>query len=112
MLLCCVTRALCASCTSIVPSPFHAVCLSVQLISLRCFTFSVLNTRNIVCTKTTSIPQNLIKSVRDLTTHHRLLHVNLFAAGEAKVCNLCHQVVPYQNIPGCQVPVDELMETE
>ncbi|KAG7242322.1 hypothetical protein INR49_023998 [Caranx melampygus] len=55
---------------------------------------------------------DLIESVHDLTTHHRLLHVNLLSAGEAKVCDLCHKVVTYENVPGCQVPVDELIPTE
>lgn len=48
-------------------------------------------------------------SVLDINTHHCLLHVNFLAAWQAKVCYLRHKVVAYKNIPGCQIPVDELM---
>lgn len=41
-------------------------------------------------------------------THHCLLNINFLTTGQTKVCYLCHKVVSYKNIPGCQVPVDEL----
>lgn len=43
------------------------------------------------------------------STHHCLLHVNFLTAGQAEVCYLCHKVVAYKDIPGCQIPVDELV---
>lgn len=42
-------------------------------------------------------------------THHCLLHVNFLTTGQAEVCYFCHKVVAYENIPGCQIPVDKLM---
>lgn len=42
-------------------------------------------------------------------THHRLLDVNFLTTGQAEVCYLCHKVVPYKDVPGCQIPVDELV---
>lgn len=45
-------------------------------------------------------------------THHRLLHVNLLTTGQAEVCYFCHKVIAYENIPGCQIPVDKLMLRE
>lgn len=44
------------------------------------------------------------------STHHCLFNVNFLTTGQAKVCYLCHQVVAYEDIPGCQIPVDELGE--
>ncbi len=48
----------------------------------------------------------------DPTTHHCLLNVNFLAAGQAEVCYLRHKVVPYEDIPGSQIPVDELAPRE
>lgn len=41
-------------------------------------------------------------------THHSLLYVNFLTTGQAEVCYFCHKVIAYENIPGCQIPVDEL----
>lgn len=45
-------------------------------------------------------------------THHCLLHVNFLTTGQAKVCYFCHKVITYENIPGCQIPVDKLILRE
>lgn len=51
-------------------------------------------------------------TVYDLTTHHCLLDVNFLSTGQAEVCYLRHQAVPYKDVPGCQIPVDELVPRE
>lgn len=43
--------------------------------------------------------------------HHCLLYVNFLATWQAEISDLCHEVVAYQDVPGCQVPVDELVLT-
>ena len=40
--------------------------------------------------------------------YHRLLHVDLLSSGQTEVCDLRHQVVSHQNVPGGQISVDEL----
>lgn len=45
-------------------------------------------------------------------THHCLLYVNFLTTGQAEVCYFCHKVIPYENIPGCQIPVDKLKSRE
>lgn len=45
-------------------------------------------------------------------THHCLLYVNFLTTGQAEVCYFCHKVITYENIPGCQIPVDKLMSRE
>lgn len=42
-------------------------------------------------------------------THHCLLHVNFLTTGQAEVCYFSHKVIAYENIPGCQIPVDKLL---
>lgn len=45
-------------------------------------------------------------------THHRLLHVHFLTTGQAEVCYFCHTVITYEDISGCQIPVDKLMLRE
>ena len=44
--------------------------------------------------------------------YHRLLHVDLLSSGQTEVCDLRHQVVSHQNVPGGQVSVDTLQREE
>lgn len=46
------------------------------------------------------------------STHHCLLDVNFLTTRQTKVCYLCHKAVTDKDIPGCQIPVDELVPRE
>ena len=49
-----------------------------------------------------------IKFVSFRDYYHRLLHIDLLTSGQTKVGYLGHKVVSHQDVPGCQVSVDEL----